>query len=86
MDIFQSLDFEVLMPRHRGAYPEFRRQMVDLVRSGRTPEELAREFCRSSDDLRQTVWVRKGGSGSWVDEVMRPAVDAASGDWRLSGV
>lgn len=33
------------MPRYRTAYPpEFRRQMVDLVRSGRTPEELAREF------------------------------------------
>jgi transposase-like protein len=32
------------MPRYRTAYPpEFRRQMVDLVRSGRTPEELARE-------------------------------------------
>ena len=31
------------MPRYRTAYPpEFRRQMVDLVRSGRT--ELAREF------------------------------------------
>jgi hypothetical protein len=31
------------MPRYRTAYPpEFRRQMVDLVRSGRTPEELAR--------------------------------------------
>ena len=27
------------MPRYRTAYPpEFRRQMVDLVRSGRTPE------------------------------------------------
>jgi hypothetical protein len=27
------------MPRHRPPYPaEFRRQMVDLVRSGRTPE------------------------------------------------
>ena len=24
--------------------PEFRRQMVELVRAGRTPEELAREF------------------------------------------
>ena len=33
------------MPRYRTAYPpEFRRQMIDLVRSGRTPEELAREF------------------------------------------
>ena len=24
--------------------PEFRRQMVELARSGRTPEELSREF------------------------------------------
>ncbi len=24
--------------------PEFRRQMVDLVRAGRSPEDLAREF------------------------------------------
>jgi transposase-like protein len=24
--------------------PEFRRQMVELVRAGRTPEELAKEF------------------------------------------
>ena len=33
------------MPRFRAAYPpEFRRQMVELVRSGRTPEELSREF------------------------------------------
>src|ERR1700731_195816 len=33
------------MPRYRTAYPpEFRRQMVDLVRAGRSPEELAREF------------------------------------------
>jgi transposase-like protein len=33
------------MPRFRVPYPpEFRRQMVELVRSGRTPEDLAREF------------------------------------------
>jgi hypothetical protein len=33
------------MPGYRTAYPpEFRSQMVDLVQSGRTPEELAREF------------------------------------------
>ncbi|KAF0127826.1 MAG: hypothetical protein FD152_2487, partial [Xanthobacteraceae bacterium] len=31
------------MPRFRSAYPpEFRRQLVELVRSGRTPEELSR--------------------------------------------
>jgi hypothetical protein len=33
------------MSKSRGAYPpEFRRQMVELVRAGRTPEELAGEF------------------------------------------
>src|ERR1700747_1652125 len=33
------------MPRTRPPYsPEFRRQMVDLVRAGRDPAELAREF------------------------------------------
>ena len=33
------------MPKARPPYsPEFRRQMVDLVRSGRSPEGLAREF------------------------------------------
>ena len=33
------------MPKSRRPYaPEFRRQMVDLVRSGRTPEALSREF------------------------------------------
>ncbi len=34
-----------LMPKTRPPYsPEFRRQMVDLVRAGRSPEDLAREF------------------------------------------
>ena len=33
------------MPRTREPYPrEFRQQMVELVRAGRTPEELSREF------------------------------------------
>jgi hypothetical protein len=33
------------MSKRRRAYPpEFRRQMVELVRSGRNPEELSREF------------------------------------------
>lgn len=34
-----------LMPKSCPPYsPEFRRQMVDLVRAGRSPEDLAREF------------------------------------------
>ena len=40
------------MPRTHAPYPpEFRRQMVELVRSGRSVEGLAREFERSSPDL-----------------------------------
>ena len=32
--------------------PEFRRQMVELVRAGRTPEELAKEFDPSAQTIR----------------------------------
>src|SRR3989304_579856 len=38
--------------------PEFRRQMVELVRSGRTPEELAREFEPTANTIRD--WVKQG--------------------------
>lgn len=37
--------------------PEFRRQMVELVRSGRTPQELSREFEPSAGAIRN--WVRQ---------------------------
>ncbi len=40
----------------RAPYPhEFRRQLVELVRSGRTPEELAREFEPSAQSIRNWV-------------------------------
>ncbi len=46
------------MPRFRSAYPsEFRRQMVELVRSGRTPEELSREFEPTAQSIAN--WVRQ---------------------------
>lgn len=46
------------MPRFRSAYPpEFRRQMVELVRFGRTPEELAREFEPTAQSIAH--WVRQ---------------------------
>jgi transposase len=46
------------MHRHRDPYPpEFRQQMVDLVRAGRTPEELSREFEPSAQAIRN--WVRQ---------------------------
>jgi transposase len=46
------------MGKTRPAYPpEFRRQVVELVRAGRTPEELAREFEPSGQSIRN--WVRQ---------------------------
>ena len=46
------------MPRGRQPYPlEFRRQMLDLVRSGRTPEELAQEFEPTAKAIRN--WVKQ---------------------------
>ena len=56
------------MPRYRTAYPpEFRRQMVDLVRSGRTPEELAREFEPTAQSI--STWVKQAerDAGKRVD-------------------
>jgi transposase len=44
------------MPKTRPPYPpEFRRQMIELVRAGRGPEELAREFEPSAQAIRNWV-------------------------------
>jgi hypothetical protein len=44
---------ESTIGKTRAAYPpEFRRQMVDLVRAGRSPEELAREFEPRAQSIR----------------------------------
>jgi transposase len=49
------------MPKSHPPYaPEFRRQMVDLVRAGRTPEELSREF----EPTAQAIW-------NWVRQADR---------------
>ena len=55
------------MARTNQAYPpEFRQQMVELVKSGRTPNELAREYEPSAGSIRN--WVaqheRDGGQRS----------------------
>ncbi len=55
----------------RPPYPSgFREQMVELVRSGRSPEELAREFEPSAQSIR-----------NWVDQADR---DAGRGDGGLT--
>jgi transposase len=44
------------MPKKHPRYaPEFRRQMIDLVRAGRGPEELARDFEPSAQAIRNWV-------------------------------
>ena len=44
------------MARTHQAYPpEFRRQMVELVKSGRTPSDLAREYEPSAGSIRNWV-------------------------------
>ena len=46
------------MPRPKPSYPaEFRKQMVELVRSGRSPESLSKEFEPSAQAIR--TWVKQ---------------------------
>lgn len=46
------------MPKTRPAYPpEYRARIVELVRAGRSPAELAREFEPSANTIRN--WVRQ---------------------------
>ena len=52
------------MPKPKPPYaPAFRAQMVELVRSGRTPRDLSKEFgCHTTSIL---SWVRQaGGTGT----------------------
>ena len=44
------------MPRTRKPYPEeFKRKLIALVRDGRTPEELARQFEPSAQAIRNWI-------------------------------
>jgi transposase len=46
------------MPKSHSPYPpELRRRLVELVRSGRSPEELGRKFEPSAQTIRK--WVRQ---------------------------
>ena len=56
MDTRPAFAKGVVMPKTRPPYsPEFRRQIVDLVRSGRDPSDLAREFEPSAQAIRNWV-------------------------------
>jgi len=60
-------------PRSRSYPPEFRARMVDLVRAGRTPTELAQEFEPTAQAIRNWVAqadrdVGRRGDGLTSDE------------------
>lgn len=55
---------------NRRAYPvEFRVQLVELVRAGRTPEELAREFEPSAQTIRNWAVQAERDRGARTDGV-----------------
>ena len=56
------------MPRKRAPYPAaFRQQMVELVRAGRSPEELSREFEPSAQAIRNWIVQADRDSGRLDD-------------------
>lgn len=62
------------MPRTRPPYPaEFRQQIIELARAGRTPAELSREFGCTA----QTIANWLGAAGRDKPRV-KPAADALS--------
>ncbi len=69
------------MPKTHPAYaPEFRRQMVELVRAGRTPDELSREFEPSAQAIRNWVAAAdrsEGRQGKDPSAQPMPAADGA---------
>ena len=63
------------MPKTRPPYPpEFRRQMVELVRAGRDPTDLAREFEPSAQAIRN--WVAQADRQEGCRELRPAAADA----------
>ena len=55
------------MRRYRGPYPaEFRKEIVELVRAGRTPYELEREFEPSVTTIKK--WVRQADRDAGITQ------------------
>lgn len=67
------------MPKSRPPYsPEFRRQMVELVRAGRSPEDLAREFEPTAQSIGN--WVAKADKQEGRREEEAPGLTTAERD------
>jgi len=69
----------VIMPKTRVPYsPEFRRQLVDLVRAGRDPDDLAREFEPTVQSIRN--WIAKADKKEGRREEVLPVLSAVERD------
>src|SRR5438046_9940196 len=67
------------MPRTHPPYsPEFRRQMVDLVRAGRDPDDLAREFEPTGQSIR--TWVAQADRNEGRPAELTPGLAAVERD------
>src|SRR6267142_2435183 len=56
------------MPKSHARYtPEYRRRMIELVRAGRSPDELAKEFEPTAQSIRNWVAQADRDAGSRSD-------------------
>ena len=79
MDTPNAFAKGVIMPETRVPYsPEFRRQMVDLVRAGRDPDDLAREFEPTAQSIRN--WIVQADKKEGRREEALPGLSAAERD------
>ena len=61
------------MPKSGPAYPpEFRHQLIELLRGGRTPEQLAQEFEPSAQTIRNWIHQAKRDAGQRTDGLTTP--------------
>jgi transposase len=61
------------MPRPRPSYPpEFRRQLIELARTGRSPESLAKEFEPSAQTIRNWIQQAARDAGQRTDGLTTP--------------
>ncbi len=79
MDTLKLLPEVFLMPKSHPPYsPEFRRQMVELVRAGRLPEDLAREFEPTAQSI--GIWVAQADKQEGRREEAAPGQTTAERD------
>ena len=65
------------MPRSRLPYlPQFRRQMVELVLTGRSPEELSREFEPTAQAIVRVETAERTGVPDWCQSSVSPGAFA----------